>query len=152
MTKELLKRFSGGLRRKTGNQQFAKIAIDDVAAIIDLIGTMAREIGDQRFEVTKLKRGNFALIEALMAMDPGLDWAMAVRSSISSSSIQCSSFTKRSRIKGIMTNPPPKVQALNLKVDRNNCQYLFFLCNRIGLLFQRYICTARAISHRRSSA
>ena len=70
-----------------------------------------------------------------MAMEPGLDWAIAVRSSISSSSIQCSSFTKRSRIKGIMTKPPPKVQALSLKVERNSCQYLFFLSNRIGLLF-----------------
>lgn len=68
MSEALLKRLASGLRRKTGNQQFAKVAIDDVAATIDLIGTMAREVGDQRFEVAKLKCGNFKLIEALMAM------------------------------------------------------------------------------------
>ena len=69
-----------------------------------------------------------------MAMEPGLDWAMAVRSSISSSSIQCNPSTKRLRISGIIIKPPPKVQALSLKVERNSCQYFFRLSNGISLL------------------
>ena len=55
-------------------------------------------------------------------MAPGDDWAIAVRSSISCSSIHPSSSTNFFRISGMITNPPPNVQALSLSVDRNSVQ------------------------------
>ena len=50
-----------------------------------------------------------------------------------------SAFYQAFRSNGIMTKPPTKVQALNLKVERNSCQYLSFLSNRYLSPFQRYI-------------
>jgi hypothetical protein len=63
--------------------------------------------------------------DAFTAIAPGDDCAIAVRSIISSSSIQCSSSTNFLRISGIITKPPPNVQALSCKVDKNN--FLNFL-------------------------
>ena len=48
---------------------------------------------------------------------------LRVGSSISFSSIQCKSVTNFFFSSGMMTNPPPKVQALMVKVDQNSCQY-----------------------------
>ena len=63
-------------------------------------------------------------MEAFTAMAPGEDCAIAIRSSISCSSIQFSSSTKRLRINGTITNPPPKVQALSFNVEKNNVLYI----------------------------
>ena len=65
-------------------------------------------------------------IEALTAIAPGDDWAIAVRSIISCSSIHPSSSTNFFLMSGIMTNPPPNVKALSFSVDRNSVRYLFF--------------------------
>ena len=45
---------------------------------------------------------------------------MAVKSIISSSSIQCSCSTNFLRISGMMTNPPPNVNALSVNVEVNS--------------------------------
>ncbi len=58
-------------------------------------------------------------------MAPGEDWAMAVKSIISCSSIQPRSATNFFRSSGMMTKPPPKVKALIMKVEENNVQYKF---------------------------
>jgi len=68
MSQELMKRLAGHLRRKSGNHQYAKVAIDDVAALIDLLGGLAKAIDDQNKAIAALRNGNFKLIEALMAM------------------------------------------------------------------------------------
>ncbi len=67
------------------------------------------------------------IIDAFTAMAPGDDWAMAIRSRISSSFIQLSSSQNFFFIRGTMTKPPPKVKALILKVDMNKVQYLLNL-------------------------
>ena len=59
---------------------------------------------------------------ALTAMAPGLDCAKAARSSISSSSSQCSSSTNFRFMNVTMTKPPPKVKVLMYRVLRNNFQ------------------------------
>ena len=51
-------------------------------------------------------------IAALTAIAPGEDCAIAARSIISFSSSHLRSSTNLRRISGIMTNPPPKVNAL----------------------------------------
>ena len=51
-------------------------------------------------------------IAAFTAIAPGEDCAMAVKSSISSSSIQFNSSTNFFFINVIITNPPPKVNVL----------------------------------------
>ena len=62
------------------------------------------------------------MMAALTAMGPGEDWAMAVKSSISSSSSQWYCCTNFLRIRGMMTYPPPKVKALRVKVEENSFQ------------------------------
>ena len=61
-------------------------------------------------------------IAALTAMAPGEDCASAVISSISCSSIQCSSSTNFFFIKVTMTKPPPKVKLLMYNVLKNSFQ------------------------------
>ena len=56
-----------------------------------------------------------------MGMGPGEDWAIAVMSSISSSSSHWSSSTNFFFIRDTMTKPPPKVKALSRKVALNSC-------------------------------
>ena len=62
-------------------------------------------------------------MEALTAIAPGEDCAIAVRALLASSSIQPSSSTNFFCINGMITNPPPKVQALSSKVEKNNFLY-----------------------------
>ena len=61
-------------------------------------------------------------IAALTAIAPGEDCANAVISSISCSSIQCSSSTNFFFIKVTMTKPPPKVKLLMYSVLKNSFQ------------------------------
>ena len=62
---------------------------------------------------------------AFTAMAPGVDWAMAAMSSISSSSIQPSSSTKRRFIRVTITKPPPKVKLLMVSILVNRIHSLF---------------------------
>ena len=61
-------------------------------------------------------------MEALTAIGPGADCAIAVRSMISSSSIQWYFSTNFWRISGTITYPPPNVNALSVKVAPNSFQ------------------------------
>ena len=71
--------------------------------------------------------------DALTAIAPGDDCAMAIMSSISCSSIQPSSSTNRLRISGTITKPPPKVQALSLNTEKNSCTNLIlFVCSKLS--------------------
>ena len=56
---------------------------------------------------------------------PGDDCAMAIRSIISFSSIHPSPSTKRLRMSGTMTYPPPNVKALSWNVDQKSVQKSF---------------------------
>ena len=73
-------------------------------------------------------------IAALTAIAPGEDCANAVISSISCSSIQCSSSTNFFFISVTITYPPPKVNALRYKVDKNSFNSNFFLVLFSGIL------------------
>ena len=64
-------------------------------------------------------------IDALTAMAPGDAWAMAVMSSISSSSSHFSSSTKRFFISETITKPPPKVNALMASIEWNSVHSSF---------------------------
>ena len=64
-------------------------------------------------------------MDALMDIGPGEDWAMQIMSIIASSLIQPSFSTNRLRIKGTMTYPPPKVNALSVNVERNKVRKNF---------------------------
>ena len=66
-------------------------------------------------------------IAALTAMAPGEDCASAVMSSISCSSIQCSSSTNFFFIKVTMTKPPPKVKLLKNSFQSRADRILYVL-------------------------
>ena len=61
------------------------------------------------------------------AMAPGADWAMATRSSISSSSIQWHSSTNFFLSRVTITYPPPNVKALRYSVEKNSRRSTCFL-------------------------
>ncbi|MPN33501.1 hypothetical protein SDC9_180989 [bioreactor metagenome] len=63
---------------------------------------------------------NPTTIAPFIAIGPGADCAIAAKSNISSSSIQCNSSTNLLFNKVIMTYPPPKVKALKYNVEINS--------------------------------
>ena len=73
------------------------------------------------------------------AIAPGLDWAIAIRSNISSSSIQCSSSTNFFFMNVAITKPPPKVKELMYSVLKNNLDILFFIVYIINIKNCYYI-------------
>ncbi len=62
------------------------------------------------------------MMAALTATTPGMDWAMETRFSVSLSSSQPYSSTYLARSSGMITKPPPTVNALMRNVDWNSFQ------------------------------
>ena len=90
-----------------------EIPDDTLKLIVNVTVERMRDIYGKRVGREDIKDDLWEMIDTFTAIAPGEDWAMAVRSSISCSSIHPSSSTNFFRISGTITNPPPKVQALN---------------------------------------
>ena len=90
--------------------------------------------------------GKGTTMAPLTAIAPGEDWAMATRSSISSSSIQWYSSTNFFFISVTMTYPPPKVNALKYNVDRNifHNLCLYFWVSFSGISYLLFMLTRKS--------
>lgn len=132
--------------RKRSYKNERTVRMRNGGRIVAIIATSAPEIPASLYPTT---------IAPFTAIAPGADCAMAIKSSISSSSIQWYSSTNFFFISETITYPPPNVNALRYSVEKNSVHKADFFFHEIPsrqeyTAFRRIMKTLFAI-HRKNA-